>query len=175
MRVTAQATDQAPTVEASCRQWQALSRFWLWLATAALVSAAGCAGSRQGVEGDSPDLADTSGAAQAAADEPIQSALHNGVFATPQNFGGFSANGVGVFLSAVNDVAELTLYVVAPAQSAAFGRPALYLTTQQGDHVKTDVAEFEDVTLEAGESRVFSEEAGGRLTEVFADFVSNED
>jgi hypothetical protein len=97
------------------------------------------------------------------------------VFATPQKFGGFSANGVGVYLSAVNDVAELTLYVVAPAQSATFGRPALYLTTREGDHTKTDVAEFEDVTLEAGESRVFSEEASGRLTEVFADFVGNED
>jgi hypothetical protein len=162
-------------LDASCRQWPPRGWFLQGLAAAALFAAAACAGSRGGVAGDPADLADTSGADEVTADEPIQSALHNGVFATPQKFGGFSANGVGVYLSAVNDVAELTLYVVAPAQSAAFGRPALYLTTQQGDHVKTDVAEFEDVTLEAGESRVFSEEAGGRLTEVFADFVSNED
>jgi hypothetical protein len=162
-------------VDAPCRQWLPLRTFLQWLAAAALVCAAGCAGNIERAAGDAEDPGDTSGTDEIAADEPAQTALHNGVFATPESIGGFSTDGVGVFLSAVNDTAELTLYVVAPAQSATFERPALYLSTQEGDHLKTEVAEFEDVTIEAGESRVFREEAGGKLMEVFADFAGNDE
>jgi len=173
MNVRAQHTHDASAVDASCRQWLPLRSFLPLVATAALVCAAGCAGSAEGVAGDPVEPGDTSGTDEVAADEPIQTALRNGVFATPEAVGGFSTDGVGVYLSAVDKTAELTLYVVAPAQSATFSRPALYLTTREGDHSKTDVAEFEDVTIVAGESRVFREEAGGKLMEVFADFDGN--
>jgi len=94
--------------------------------------------------------------------------------ATPDSVGGFSMEGVGVYLSAARDTAEMTLYVVAPAETVTFSRPALYLTTREGDHSKTDMAEFEDVTLDAGESRTLRKEADGTLMEVFADFAGDE-
>jgi hypothetical protein len=175
MRVRPKHTHDAPLVDASCRQWLPLRKFSHLFATAALVCAAGCAGSSERVIGDPAEPGDTSGTDEVAADEPFQTALHNGVVATPQTVGGFSTGGVGVYLSAVDDMAELTLYVAAPAQIATFGRPALYLSTQEGDHQKTEVAEFDEVTIEAGESRVFRKEAGGKLMEVFADFAGSEE
>jgi hypothetical protein len=173
MNVRAQHTQPVSlVVDAACRQWLPL-RFLQLLAAGALVSAVGCAGSGESVASESVEPGDTSGTDEVAAEEPLQAALRNGVLATPETVGGFSTEGVGVYLSAVDNKAELTLYVVAPAQSATFVRPALYLTTQEGDHSKTEVAEFEDVTIEAGESRVFREEAGGPLMEVFADFAGD--
>jgi hypothetical protein len=171
MHVRAQHTQPVSlVVDASCRQWLLLRMFLQLTAATALASAVGCAGSSESVAGDSVEPGDTSGTDEVAAEEPLQAALRNGVLATPETVGGFSTDGVGVYLSAVDNQAELTLYVVAPAKSATFARPALYLTTHEGDHSKTQVAEFEDVTLEAGDSRVFREEAGGELMEVFADF-----
>jgi hypothetical protein len=176
MSVRAQHTQHGEIEDAACRQWLPLRTFLPRLAAAALICAAvGCAAdSSERVEAPA-DPGDTSATDEVANDEPIQAALRNGVFATPQTIGGFSTDGVGVFLSAVDNIAELTLYVVAPAERATFRRPALYLTMQEGSHSKTDLAEFEDVTIEAGESRVFREEAGGQLMEVFADFAGNEE
>jgi hypothetical protein len=153
------------TADAFGSQWLPLRTSLQLFTTAALISVAGCAGNSDGF----PE--DTSDTEQIAAGEPTHTALRNGVFATPQTVGGHSVDGVGVYLSAVDNTAELTLYVVAPAESATFGRPALYLTTQEGE---TEVAEFEHVTIEAGESRVFREEADGTLMEVFADFAGEE-
>jgi hypothetical protein len=171
MSVNAQHTQ----VDATCRQWLPLRRPLQLLAAAAFVCAAGCAGSNESVAEEPAVPGHTSATDEVAADEPLQAALRNGVLATPQTVGGFSTAGVGVYLSAADDTAELTLYVTAPAQSVTFGRPALYLTTQEGDHMKTEVAELEAVTIDAGESRVFRQAAGGKLMEVFADFAGNED
>lgn len=171
MRVRAQHTRDVSAI-ASCRQRLLLHTLFV---TAAIVCAVGCAGSAESVAGDPADREETSRTDEVASDEPIQTALHKGVFATPETGGGFSMDGVGVYLSAVNNAAELTVYVVAPAQRATFARPALYLTTQEGDHATTEVAELEDVTLEAGESHVFREEAEGNLMEVFADFAGNDE
>jgi hypothetical protein len=117
---------------------------------------------------------ETTDVSQTASAEPSRMALRNAAYATPEAIGGFCVDGVGVYLSAVDGVAELTLYVVAPATRVTFDRPALYLTTQEGDHWNTEVAEFEAVTLEAGESHVFREEAEGPLMEVVADFADAE-
>jgi hypothetical protein len=165
MNLRFQHTHHASIADASRSQWLPLLRL---LTTAALISAAGCTGSSDGL------AEDTSDTYPSAAEKPSHPALRNGVVATPETIGGFSADGVGVYLSAIDNTAELTLYVVTPAQSATFGRPALYLTTQEGDHSKTDVAEFDDVTVEVGESRVFRAEAEGTLMEVFADFAGEE-
>ena len=168
MKVQSQHSHQASTREAPPSQWLPLRTVVGLLGTALVISAAGCAVSGDGVEQDTSDTD------QGAPDESMHAALRNGVFATPEAIGGFSVDGVGVFLSAVDNTAELTLYVVAPAQSVTFARPALYLTTQEGDHHKTEVAEFEDVTIEAGESRVFREDVEGTLMEVFANFAGEE-
>jgi hypothetical protein len=159
MSVRPQPRNHVSAVDASPRQWLQLRTFLTWLATASLVCGAGCAGSIERAAGD------TSETDEVAADQQTQAALHKGAFATPETLGGFSADGVGVLLSAVNNTAELTLYVAAPAQSATFERPALYTVTE--------VAEFDDVTIDAGQSRVFSKEAGGKLMEAFADFASS--
>lgn len=140
---------------------------WLVLLLAAALSVAGpgCVDANgEGLEAPSPD-------APASADEPIVTALRRGAFATPQAVGGFCSHGMGVYLSAVNNTAELTLYVVAPRSSATFGRPALYVTTRAGDYTQTETVEFDDVTLSAGDSHVLRKEAQGTLVEVFADFV----
>lgn len=168
MNLRSQPTHHGSMADASGSQWLPLRTIGRLLTTAALITAAGCTGTSDGF------AEDTSDADQVAADEPTHTALRNGVFATPETIGGFSAEGVGVYLSAVDDTAELTLYVVPPAEIATFGRPALYLTTQEGDHWKTEVAEFDDVTVEAGESRVFRAQADGTLMEVFADFAGEE-
>lgn len=108
---------------------------------------------------------------QVAAADPIQAALLEGAYATPDTIGGFSVDGVGVYLSADTSAAELTLYVAPPADSAIFGRPALYITTQDGEHATTEVVEFEDVTLQVAESRVFRHEVEHPLIEVVANFA----
>ncbi|HKU39914.1 MAG TPA: hypothetical protein VJR89_17260 [Polyangiales bacterium] len=144
----------------------------LLLLMAALGSAAGCASGGAAVAED--DEASTTEPGPEARADPTRAALQSGAYATPQAIGGFCVQGVGVYLSAVQDTAELTLYVVAPAQSATFARPALYLTTQEGESSKTEVAEFEDVTLQAGESFVLRKETEDRLLEVFADFEPGE-
>jgi hypothetical protein len=168
MNVRSQQTHHASVADTSSSHWLRLRTISWLFTTAALIAATGCVGNGAGF------AEDTSDTDQVAADEPTHTALRNGVFATPQTIGGFSVDGVGVYLSAVDNTAELTLYVVAPAESATFGRPALYLTTQEGDHWQTEVAEFEHVTVEAGESRVFREDAEGTLMEVFADFGGEE-
>jgi hypothetical protein len=144
MTVRSPHTQQASVTDASRSQWLPLGTRLPWLTIAVLISAAGCTANGDGF------AEDTSDTDKIAADEPTQTALRNGVFATPQSVGGFSVDGVGVYLS------------------------ALYLTTQEGDHWQTEVAEFEPVTVDAGESRVFREEADGTLMEVFADFAGEE-
>ncbi|HKP56303.1 MAG TPA: hypothetical protein VJV78_06275 [Polyangiales bacterium] len=127
-----------------------------------LLCAAGCTGS---------SAHSTERREDPAAEAPLQAAPRDEAFATPEMVGGFCTDGVGVFLTAVDDAAELTLYVVAPAERATFSRPALHLTTLDGEHSQTEVVEFEDVTLEAGESHVLRQEAVGTLMEVFAEFA----
>lgn len=142
------------------------------LFAAALLAAAGCAATVEAAGETSEESAEeTSETSARAAADPALAALRGGAYATPETVGGFSVEGVGVFLTAVDDAAELTVYVVAPAERATFDRPTMYLTVQEGDHSMTEVAEFDDVTLEAGESRVFRKEAQGPLMGVFADFA----
>lgn len=154
----------------SCRPWLRNPRVW-WLACAALLCTAACSGSGSHAADQLADPVETSDTPEVSAELPLEAALRDGAFATPESVGGFSTDGVGVFLTAVDNTAELTLYVVAPAKQATFYGPAMYLTTQVGDHAQTDIVEFEDVTLEAGESHVFRQEAGGTLMEVYADFA----
>ena len=130
----------------------------------AAIFAAGCAGNAEGAVPE--DISDT--------DQVAVAALRMDAFATPETVGGFCTEGAGVFLSAVDNTAELTLYVVAPATIATFGHPALYLTTQEGEHRATETVEFEDVTLEAGESRVLRKQTAGTLMEVYADFAGED-
>lgn len=141
------------------------------LFAAVLAAATGCATSGETPEELAEETADTS---ERAAEDPTLAALRGGAHATPETVGGFCVEGVGVFLTAVDDAAELTLYVVAPADRATFDRPAMYLTVRDGEHSTTEVAEFDRVTLEAGESRVFRREAQGALMDVFADFAGGE-
>jgi len=156
------------TGEAQRSHWLLVRVALKLIAAAALSCSMGCAAASGSVE---DTQADATEADPVAAAEPSRSALRDGAYATPQTFGGFCEEGLGVYLSAAGDTAELTLYVVWPAKSATFHRPALYLTTQEGDHSKTEVAEFDDVTLQAGESRYFRRQADGKLMEVFADFA----
>ena len=93
-------------------------------------------------------------------------------YATPDEVGGFAVQGAGVYLNVVDDRAELMLYVVAPATSATFVQPTLYLTTQEGDHTATETVVIEDVTLESGDSRVYTRHGQGPLLEAVADFES---
>jgi hypothetical protein len=168
MTARPQHRSKAFEAEAVRRQW--LLRAGLPLFAAALSFVGGClpTGEERAL---AEDTTETSESGIAAAD-PMMEALRNGAYATPDEVGGFCVEGVGVFLSAVGDTAELTLYVVAPAERMTFDRPALYLTTRDGDHETTEIAEFDGVTLEAGESRVFrSAVADGTLVGVFADFA----
>jgi hypothetical protein len=161
MRTTLQhASDASPV-----RSRRLPARLALPLAAAALIAATGCVTTGEQMPEDTTETTET------AAVDPMRAALRDGAHATPEAVGGFCVDGVGVFLSAVDDTAELTLYVVAPAQHATFERPAMYLTSREGDHEMTEFAEFEPVTLKAGESRVFRRAAQGPLMDVFADFV----
>lgn len=180
MTVRAQTTHAVPTFQSLSSRWLRLCSLGP-LAAAALIgaNAIGCAGTGENVAEESTVPQGTATSAESArtdvsAVEPVQAALRNGVMATPETVGGLSMDGVGIYLSAARDTAEMTIYVVAPAESVTFSRPALYLTTQEGDHSKTDVAEFDDVTLEMGESRTFRKEADGPLMEVFANFAGEE-
>jgi hypothetical protein len=134
---------------------------------AALLSASGCLGA----EADFPQAGSDE---IATADvEPSRIALRAGIAsAGADKIDGFCDSGVGVYLSATADRAELTLYVVAPAESATFGHPALRVTTQEGDAQKTDISEFESVTLVAGESRVFAKHVEGTLLNVVAELAA---
>lgn len=162
--------------EASANRSQRLLASSLPLIAAALVSLTGCLPSGEAPE-VTEELAD--GASEPSVTAPVDSeamreALRRGTSATPEEVGGFCVDGVGVLLTAVDDAAELTVYVVAPAMRATFTGPALHWTTREGDHSKTEVAEFEDVTLEAGESHVFRREADGPLMDAFANFAGGE-
>lgn len=135
------------------------------MAFVALVYAtSGCAGA----EADSASLeTDT---AENFAIEPAQSALHAAdVSARADENDGFCDNGLGVYLSATANSADLTVYVVTPAKSATFEHPILRVTMADGDGEKTVVREFGTVTLEAGESRTFSEYVEGTLVNVVAE------
>ncbi len=173
-----QQAGSASDANATRRQWlQARS---LPLIAAALVSVSGCLPTGESPE-ISEELADetseTRSSASADAEssasdaEAMREALRTGAWATPEDVGGFCVDGVGVLLTAVDDAAELTVYVVAPAKSATFTGAALRLTIREGDHSMTEVAELEDVTLEAGESHVFRREAHGQLMDAFANFA----
>lgn len=173
MTVRVQTTPEVSTLDArSSRRLRWIPRT---LAAAALVCTVGCAGTSESVTEEPVTPEGAANTTDVTAEAPVQAALRNGVLATPETVGGFSMDGVGVFLSAANDTAEMTLYVVAPAEAVTFARPALYLTTQEGDHETTDVAEFETVTLQMGESRTFRQDANGPLTEVFADFAGGDE
>jgi hypothetical protein len=88
---------------------------------------------------------------------PARIALRSGATVEPGEFDGYCEKGIGVFLSADDTKALLTVYVVTPAQSAVFVKPTLRLTTQDGDAQSTKVSEFETIELSAGESQVFSD------------------
>jgi hypothetical protein len=96
-------------------------------------------------------------------------ALRSGAAVEPGEFDGYCENGIGVYLSADDTHALLTVYVVTPAESAVFVRPTLRLTTQNGDAQTTEVSEFETIELGAGESKLLSEYTDGQLTEVVAE------
>jgi hypothetical protein len=101
--------------------------------------------------------------------QPARIALRSGASVEPGEFDGYCENGIGVYLSADDTRALLTVYVVSPAESAVFVRPTLRLTTQDGDAQATDVSEFETIELGAGESRLFAEYTDGRLMDVAAE------
>jgi hypothetical protein len=145
----------------TCRNLQCI------VAAAALLSASGCVGVEADFsQADSDEIA-------IAEVEPTRIALRAGTAsAGADEIDGYCESGVGVYLSATADRAELTLYVVAPAESATFEHPALRLTTQEGDGQKTDISEFETVTLVAGESRVFAKHAEGTLMNVVAEVAA---
>jgi hypothetical protein len=106
-------------------------------------------------------------------DEPAQpAAALASALATPAEFGGYFANGVGAFLSAQNNSADLTLYVVTPASRTTFKHPSLQLM-MPGDEPDelAEAQDFEDVTLEQGESRSFHAEPSGELQQVIANFA----
>jgi len=97
-------------------------------------------------------------------------ALHRGTAsADADEIDGYCERGLGVYLSATAEQAELTVYVVAPAQVATFEHPVLRVTSQRDGVQETEVGEFESVTLEAGESWVFSKRAKGSLVNVVAE------
>ena len=101
--------------------------------------------------------------------EGTRIALRSGANVEPGEFDGYCENGIGVFLSADDKQALLTVYVVSPAESAVFVRPKLRLTTQDGDAPGTMVSEFETIELGAGESKLFSEFTDGQLMDVEAE------
>lgn len=96
-------------------------------------------------------------------------ALQAGAWVGPDDVDGYCENGLGVYLSADEHQAMLTVYVVSPAESGVFVNPTLRLTTQQGDIQWTQDQQFETVALEAGQSRTFTLEADGPLMHVEAE------
>lgn len=101
--------------------------------------------------------------------QPARIALRSGAAVEPGEFDGYCENGIGVYLSADDTQALLTVYVVSPAESAVFVRPTMRLTTQDGDAQATEVSEFETIELGAGESRLFAEYTDGPLMDVAAE------
>lgn len=96
-------------------------------------------------------------------------ALRSGASVGPDEIDGYCENGIGVYLSADDTQALLTVYVVTPAESAVFVRPTLHLTTQEGDVQWIQDRQFETVELEAGQSHTFALEADGALMNVDAE------
>jgi len=137
------------------------------VAAAALLSVGGCMSAEA-------DLAAADSDEIAAEDVmPTRIALSTGAASTSAGeIDGYCDRGIGVYLSATADRAELMVYVVTPAEYATFVRPALRLTTQDGADQKTDVSEFETVTLVAGESRVFTKQAEGTLMKAIAEVAA---
>lgn len=101
--------------------------------------------------------------------EGTRIALRSGANVEPGEFDGYCENGIGVFLSADDKQALLTVYVITPAESAVFVRPRIRLTTQDGDAQSTKVSEFETIELGAGESKLFAEYTEGQLMDVKAE------
>jgi hypothetical protein len=132
------------------------------LGTAMMIAVSGCMSTGEGRElaGDSDTVRDV---------ESTRIALRTGASAGPDELDGFCEDGAGVFLSAYGETADLTIYVVAPAETVTFERPALRLTTMLDGRPTTDISEFEDVTLHAGESRVFTAQTVGTLMDVVAE------
>ncbi|HET8932863.1 MAG TPA: hypothetical protein VFN67_05465 [Polyangiales bacterium] len=96
-------------------------------------------------------------------------ALRSGAEVGPDEIDGYCENGIGVYLSADDTQAMLTVYVVTPAERAVFVHPTLHLTTQQGDIQWTQDRQFETIELEAGESHSFAQDADGALMNVSAE------
>lgn len=96
-------------------------------------------------------------------------ALRAGAWVGPDEVDGYCENGLGVYLSADEHQAMLTVYVVTPAERGVFVSPTLHLTTQQGDIQWTQDQQFETVALEAGQSRTFTLDADGALMNVEAE------
>lgn len=94
--------------------------------------------------------------------------LRTGANVEPGELDGYCENGVGVFLSADDKQALLTLYVVTPAESAVFVRPTLRITTHDGDTQSSQVSEFETIELGAGESKLFAAYTEGQLMDAEA-------
>jgi hypothetical protein len=102
---------------------------------------------------------------------PARVALRSGTSTAADEIDGYCENGVGVYLSAAGDSAELTLYLVPPATRATFEHPALRLSVAQPEGAITDRHEFESVTLQVGESRVLSRQAQGKLMAAAAELT----
>jgi len=139
------------------------------LSAATLSIASGCMSAEA-------DIADTQLEVAEAEDDIASTriALRAGAAAGAGEIDGFCENGAGVYLSAREDSAELTVYVVTPAETVTFDRPALRVTTQRDDGQKTELNEFESVTLRAGESWSFAVEVGedGTLVDVVAELAT---
>ena len=90
--------------------------------------------------------------------------------ATPDEYGSYFSNGVGAFLSAKNNVAEVTFYVLPPAELAMIKHPKLLLVMPSEQEPATEQNDFEDVTLKTGQSHAYHIEAPGTLTQVIASF-----
>lgn len=133
------------------------------LAAALLLGVSGCAGTEQDLSGSALD--------EAQSVEPTRIALRSGTSASADEIDGYCENGVGVYLSAAGDAAELTLYLVPPATQVTFEHPALRLSVAQSDGATTDRYEFDSVTLQAGESRVLTKQADGKLMAAAAELT----
>jgi hypothetical protein len=139
------------------------TRLTLQLAAAAALMCSGCMTAEADLT--PADLSDSEDVSVAAAVAPKPIALRAGASVEPSEYDGYCEQGVGVYLSADEVKAELTLYVVYPAERAVFERLSLQLSTQagSGDVAETEVREIETIELRAGESRTFTEYAEGTL------------
>ena len=133
------------------------------LASAALL-VSGC---MSAAEADAVHAESSVTGVEAVGQKPI--ALRAGASVGADEIDGYSENGIGVYLSADDKQAMLTVYVLTPAEHAVFMHPTLHLTTQtdEGQWIQDRV--FDTVTLKAGESRTFAQEADGALMNVEAE------